>query len=138
MRSQVTCWSHVCAPTLDPRSRGLCALRSAARYRLADISNPGFSKEERQTQIRAKFGFQCACALCALTGDELERSDARQYRIRQIDVATQTVTPAAPTVETSASYDRQSLADVVSGGRRGSISSSRRISVDDFSIVMRV
>ena len=49
---------------------------------------PGLTRRARQTLLREKFGFECACALCSLRGDALTQSDARQQRISEIDAIT--------------------------------------------------
>jgi len=50
---------------------------------------PGMDREERQACLQSKFGFECACALCTLTGSALEVSDARQRRIHEIDAVSE-------------------------------------------------
>jgi hypothetical protein len=44
----------------------------------------GMARNERCEHLKAKFHFQCACDLCALTGGELTRSEKRQRRLREI------------------------------------------------------
>ena len=45
----------------------------------------GRPRLERRSHLQSKFGFDCACALCSLTGNELEASNVRQLRIREIN-----------------------------------------------------
>ena len=65
----------------------LAALRKRHATLSADLE-PGMTRKERQSHLRSKFGFHCACALCTLTGSALEASDARQRRIAEIDLVT--------------------------------------------------
>jgi len=55
---------------------------------LISYLEPGLTRDERRAQLRARFGFKCACALCSLEGAALARSDARQRRISEIDAIT--------------------------------------------------
>ena len=54
----------------------------------ADLE-PGMDREQRQAYLQSAFGFDCACALCTLTGSALEVSDARQRRIHEIDAVSE-------------------------------------------------
>lgn len=55
-------------------------------------ADPGKSRLSRRAHLRSKFGFDCDCALCALSGAALDASDTCQRRIGEIDV----VLDAAP------------------------------------------
>ena len=44
----------------------------------------GLLRAERQALLQQRFGFDCACHLCGLTGVARERSEARQRRLKAI------------------------------------------------------
>ena len=44
----------------------------------------GLASAERRRRIQAKFGFDCHCGLCALSGAERAASDVRQERLAAI------------------------------------------------------
>ena len=50
--------------------------------------DPGQPRDARRARLRTKFGFECECSLCSLTGEALNASNERQLRIGEIDVIT--------------------------------------------------
>lgn len=60
-----------------------------------DDGRDGMLRAERRQLLHAKIGFECACALCSLSGAPFERSEARQRRLQAI-AASLDATPPPP------------------------------------------
>ena len=67
------------------------ALRDIARGEEITIAYVGGAeagtREQRQAILRDKYRFECDCKACCLTGEALERSEARQRRMAEIHAA---------------------------------------------------
>ena len=47
--------------------------------------SPFQTRQLRQAQLLSRFGFQCACPACSLTGAGLEESDRRRVELARLD-----------------------------------------------------
>ena len=90
-----TCrFNHACRPNVYQhwnerlRAMMLHAIRPIHSGEELTISylpfGDGASRSSRQASLLGDFGFQCGCDLCALQGDALKQSDARQERIQAL------------------------------------------------------
>lgn len=92
--------NHACAPNAHVAwSEALSqqTVHAVRQINLGDevtvaYATPGSARAARRSLLATKFGFDCDCALCTLTGAELEQSDARQARLGAIE-ATLTRSP---------------------------------------------
>ena len=44
----------------------------------------GLTYAQRQSQLKARWGFTCTCSLCSASPDEIEESDLRRERIKEL------------------------------------------------------
>ena len=104
MRSQTAaCYAlacrvnHACQPNVHAtwsESLGMLTMHAVQQIACgAEITvsyiNPGMTLAERSSLIRRNFDFTCSCALCTLTGAEVDASDRRQRRVSEIDALLQ-------------------------------------------------
>lgn len=96
---QIARLNHSCNPscilTWNPSlgTRGQFTLHAARDIRKGeelttcywfDDGARGLLREERVARLEAKFGFECRCECCSLTGSKLHRSERAQKRIRAL------------------------------------------------------
>ena len=57
---------------------------------LAD-SGPGLTRTERQDTLKNRWGFNCTCSMCAAPAEEVEKSDQRRVRIKELNEEVQSL-----------------------------------------------
>jgi hypothetical protein len=86
--------NHACAPNAHISwSKALAKQTVHAMYEIAagdeitvSYAHPGSVCAARRSHLRNKFGFDCTCVLCALTGEALQASDVRQRQLAALAV----------------------------------------------------
>ncbi|GJE85144.1 SET domain-containing protein [Phanerochaete sordida] len=78
--------NHGCAPNVNnawDAARGVLVLRALRDIAAGEELTLGYGallarREDRRAELRAKFGFECACEVCVLEGKARAASDARR------------------------------------------------------------
>ncbi|KAI1659501.1 SET domain-containing protein [Daldinia decipiens] len=115
---EVSRFNHDCRPNIHYRISNMTHITVAAR----DIE-PGqelsisyielmLPREERRSRLRS-WGFECACSHCSMSDEEVAASDARIYRIEELETALENFNQTIVTAETGAQlaelYERERL-----------------------------
>ena len=48
-------------------------------------SGPGLTRAERQDTLKNRWGFNCTCSMCAAPAEEVEKSDQRRVKIKELN-----------------------------------------------------